>query len=304
MFSSSCCFVAFSFLFSLLLSSFFSCSQESLGDVQVCDVPVALGRIIEIDSQCSLDKAFLTLLDNNILSAPVFDSPTSQYTGFLDVTDLVAFSVFATTENEIVRDLQELLTRGAKMHERTQDGITVSYLSRRHPFKPVAQNASLLEVCQILATGRHRVPVLNEAGRVVNIVSQSSVISFFLKSCVRAVSSSSLVPYVETFLPFLDFLPWLFKQKEDPLLMKSVRECNLGTSPVISVSESDSAFAAFTKLDNTGRSGLAVVDGRGQIVANTSSSDIKVCLYLLLFLLLCVPHQTLKPLCSCSCSCS
>ena len=61
--------------------------------------------------------------------------------------------------------------------------------------------------------------------------------------------------------------------------MKSVREYQLGTSPVISVLESDSAFAAFTKLDNTGRSGLAVVDARGQIVANTSSSDIKVCLF-------------------------
>lgn len=63
----------------------------------------------------------------------------------------------------------------------------------------------------------------------------------------------------------------------DTYLQKSVGELHIGSAPVLSVLESDSALATFGKLDDTGRSGLAVVDGSGHIVANTSSSDIKAC---------------------------
>jgi len=44
----------------------------------------------------------------------------------------------------------------------------------------------------------------------------------------------------------------------------------------LQILESESALHAFKKLDDTGRSGMAVVDGNHHLVSNTSSSDIKL----------------------------
>ena len=70
-------------------------------------------------------------------------------------------------------------------------------LCRRNPFKPVSGEASLLDVCKVLATGSHRVPVVDEAGNVINIISQSSVISYFLSSCVSQFSHPPHYPLLE-----------------------------------------------------------------------------------------------------------
>lgn len=56
--------------------------------------------------------------------------------------------------------------------------LTPLDLSRRNPFHPVKEEDSLLNVCEILAKGVHRVPVVDAEGKVVNIVSQSTIIQF------------------------------------------------------------------------------------------------------------------------------
>ena len=249
--------------------------------------------MIQVDSKDQLETAFSTLIENNILSAPVFDQASSKYLGFLDVRDLVAFAVFAAKENATAQSLADIVLHGKKMHSKTQDAITVSCkptdtfschlftifpqgfppfgsvfvshsspfprsvdLCRRNPFKPVTGDATLMEVCKILSTGTHRVPVVDGEGNVTNIISQSSVISYLLNN-----------------------------SNNDANLLKSVSELHLGTAPVLTVVDSDSAFSAFTKLDSSARSGLGVVDHSGALIANTSGSDIK------LFLL---HHESLK----------
>lgn len=52
-------------------------------------------------------------------------------------------------------------------------------LSRRNKFVPVKQGSSLWIAADIIAhQGVHRVPVVNNEGKVVNIISQSSLIGF------------------------------------------------------------------------------------------------------------------------------
>lgn len=220
------------------------------------DLPSAKGRVIEIDSKQPLEQAFAVLVDNNILSAPVWDEESKMYLGFLDIRDLVAFAVFASKENEMIRDLHEIVNHATKLHSKTQDSITVTYLCLRNPFKAVQGEATLEEVCRILATGTHRVPVIGADGKVINIISQSSIIQFFTKNC-----------------------------GDDEFLKKTVGDLHIGSSPVISVLQTDTALKTFSKLDDSGRSGLAVVDADGVLVGNTSGSDIK--LYL-------KHHETLK----------
>jgi len=221
--------------------------RSKLELTKVTDLPLVKGHIVEIDSKMPLDQAFGILVDNNILSAPVWDEASKKYLGFLDVHDLVAFAVFASKENDLVQSLKEILNHGVKMHAKAQDGITLTYLCRRNPFKAVDGEATFEEVCRILATGAHRVPILAADGKVSNIVSQSSIIQFLATHFVN-----------------------------DEFLTKTVAELHLGTSPVLSVLQSDTALKTFSKLDDTGRSGLAVVDNEGVLVGNTSNSDIKL----------------------------
>jgi CBS-domain-containing membrane protein len=60
--------------------------------------------------------------------------------------------------------------------------------SRRNPFKPVGQTATLKEAAQRLAAGAHRVPVVGADGRVVNIISQSSIVDFYYHHKARTCS--------------------------------------------------------------------------------------------------------------------
>ena len=60
------------------------------------------------------------------------------------------------------------------------------------------------------------------------------------------------------------------------MLSKTVAELKLGTAPVISVREDDTALTTFQKIDSTGRSGVAVVNASNVLTGVTSSSDLKV----------------------------
>lgn len=51
-------------------------------------------------------------------------------------------------------------------------------LARRNRFSPVKQGSSLLDTCKLLSECVHRVPVINDEGKVVNIISQYSLVSY------------------------------------------------------------------------------------------------------------------------------
>jgi CBS-domain-containing membrane protein len=125
-----------------------------------------------------------TLIDHNILSAPVYNAAEKQYTGFLDIRDLVSFIRYVYDEKQVQdsNTLHDVIRNGVKMFNTpTTDGVTVTYLSRRNRFTPVKSGSSLLDAAHVLAQRAHRVPIIDEHGQVINIISQSSVISFLNK---------------------------------------------------------------------------------------------------------------------------
>jgi hypothetical protein len=52
---------------------------------------------------------------------------------------------------------------------------------------PVNLNDTLLKAVETLAKGVHRLPVVNDKGDVVNIISQSSIIAFLQKNVSKSV---------------------------------------------------------------------------------------------------------------------
>lgn len=101
-------------------------------------------------------------------------------------------------------------------------------------------------MAKILSTNdNHRVPVL-EGGKVVNVISQSSLITF-LHSKLGVIVDAT-----------------------DP----SVGSLNVGSSPVLSVNQNETVINTFRQMEQYKRSGIALVDGTGRLVGTTTGKDI------------------------------
>jgi len=208
-------------------------------------------KVIVIDSKTPLLEAFQTLLDHNLLSAPVYDGEKKVYTGFLDIRDLVSFVVFVYDEQKVEDNntLKDILRHGEKMFSTpTTDGVTVSYLSRRNKFIQVMDEDTLLKVTEILSHGVHRVPVIDKDGNVVSIVSQSNVVAF-LNSHLQQLGNQ---------------------------LAKSINEIKIGSSPVESVIKTATVIDTLRLMDVKMRSGIALVDASGRLVGTTTGKDLKL----------------------------
>jgi len=205
---------------------------------------------VELDSKIGLYEAFSVLLENNILSAPVYDEEKKAYCGFLDIRDLVSFVVFVSDEQKVTNNsqLDDIIKHGQQQFRTpTTDGVSVKYLARRHRFHPVSLNDPLLSVVTVLAEPDiHRVPVV-ENGRVVSILSQTTIIKF-LSSKIQI---------------FLD-------NSNDP----TIEELGVGTSPVLSVKKSESVINTFRKMEKQQKSGIALVDEEGRLVGTTTGKDL------------------------------
>jgi len=225
-------------------------ARELLGKQSVSAIE-APASIVVIDGKDNLYDAFQKLLDNNILSAPVHDKEKNEFIGFLDVRDLVSFGDVGNDEQKVngnprLRDLIQHGTGQFKMP--TTDGVTVSYLARRNRFVSVGSDAPLSRVSELLAKGFHRVPVVDAQGKVINVISQSSIVKYLADHLRDAILDN----------------------KNDP----TIEALKIGTKPVLSVSKKSTVINTFRLMDQKKRSGVALVDETGRFVGTTTGKDL------------------------------
>jgi len=226
-------------------------SLKELFSTPVSTLHSEVGHIVEVSSLEKPKEGFQKLLDNHVLSAPCYDEEKKEYCGFLDMRDFVSFVVFFYhSEMEDGFSFVNIIREGLKKFNSPVDGITSSYLARRHAFKPVKETATIIDVIEVMATKKvHRVPVLNEEGRVINVITQSSIINF-LQAHVN-------------------------KGENFPALHVSIHDAGVGGQPVLSVTKNSLAIDTFRLLETHNISGVAVVDDSGCIVGATSGQDLK-----------------------------
>lgn len=94
----------------------------------------------------------------------------------------------------------------------------------------------------------HRIPVVDQDGELITIVTQSHVTKFVYK-------------YIVSLAPFGD---------------KTVKELQLGLGEVFSVSSDKQAIDAFKLMVEKGVSAVGVVDAEGRLLGNVSVSDLRV----------------------------
>jgi predicted transcriptional regulator len=221
---------------------------EALKNGHVKDLPAL--KVVEIDSTIGLYEGFQILLTNNIVSAPVWDPEAQKYTGFLDIRDLAGFVVYVYDTQQVGDNTQlaDLITHGqSQFKTATTDGISIKYLSRRNRFHPISIDSSLYEVCEALsAPDIHRVPIL-ENGKVVTIISQTTIIKYLSQRSDVTLDSS-----------------------DDP----SIGDLKIGSSPVLTVKTTESVINTFRKMEQRQKSGIAIVDENGNLVGATTAKDL------------------------------
>lgn len=171
--------------------------------VEVLRTPGDARAVVEIASTLAIADGFQVLLDQRVLSAPVYDPAARTYVGFLDLRDLVSWAVFLFDEQENpADDVLDLINAAHKLYKHATGGLSLSCLcpfphpllalsfvfhaclctrtdlARRNPFRAVHSGASLASAAAVLKTGVKRVPVLNDEGRVVFIISQTALNRF------------------------------------------------------------------------------------------------------------------------------
>jgi len=201
---------------------------------------------VEISSNQTPTEGFQKLLDNRILSAPVWSEEEKKYVGFLDMRDFVSFVVFFHhSAAEGGTSFVNIMREGLKTFNTPVDGITVTYLARRHQFRPVNEGATLADVIERLSHSVARVPVVNAAGKVIQIISQSAIVQF------------------------------INGHGKELDLSQTVESTQIGSRPVISVAKDVPAIEAYKILETNNRSGIAITDESGKICSATSARDLK-----------------------------
>lgn len=230
--------------------------REQLARLSIGEVIPEDARVLEVVLPAELEEALQVLIDNNILSAPVWDPAAGHYLGFLDTRDLVSFAVNLLHQPQKKPkgsrySMREMLSAPARfdaklkhMKPAASPTLTVSYMCRRHPFRPLSMGDNLLKAGERLASGDHRVAVLNGSGK-----------------CCGMLSQSLLCRFVGT-------MDWGLAANT------TLREFGFCEKEVVCMSAEEPALTAFELIDSRAISGVAVLDARGSLVAATSGKDL------------------------------
>eukprot|EP01126_Amoeba_proteus_P034349 TRINITY_DN3419_c0_g1_i3.p1 TRINITY_DN3419_c0_g1~~TRINITY_DN3419_c0_g1_i3.p1 ORF type:complete len:264 (-),score=54.56 TRINITY_DN3419_c0_g1_i3:52-843(-) len=143
-------------------------------------------------------------------------------------------------------DIENLFTAEAKFSKTQVHSILKYPIKKENPTHPVCKGMSLYSAWETLAQGLHRLPVLDQEGQVVDVVTQSMLIDFLWQNIER-VGKISERPVAEI----------------------------IGSCPVQAVHERTKAIVAFREMSAHNLSGIAVVDDSGVLIDNLSLRDLK-----------------------------
>lgn len=229
--------------------------KEFLLSTRSGDLVPADFKLIFVPSTAVIPEVIKVLVKNNISSVPVMDVETNQFSGLIDMIDLLTL-VVATAE---AKELVDVLCRNQVDWEtfiqtelqvfRDQTIADMTNISERNPWAPVWEGFPLSSLLDMFSknVNLHRVPIIDGDGNVVGLVSQSRVLEFLHKNIDK--------------FPDADITVDSFWKP--------------GHQPLVSVPIQEDAITAFKQMFDFRVSGLPVVDSDNKIVGSISASDLK-----------------------------
>jgi len=209
------------------------------------EIPTGKAKIFTCDKTDSLTTVLNTLSKRKIHSLPVLKA-TKQYYGFIDVLDVVRFVVDLCGEHVIRKVDFDLYALDAWKEAKVTDVMKYP-LSIENPFHPMRESQSWLAVVEVLATGIHRVPLLDDNHDLVHLVTQSQVMRFISHHMESlGAKRNMLVRHIENSLQY-----------------------------VVSVATDQRLIDAFRLIKICNIGGVAVVNDKGALCGNVSAFDVK-----------------------------
>lgn len=243
-------------------NSMSSRTSADLSDVSLTEL-IESNKLITINSSYSIKMAFETLVQHKLTSVPV--SLTKDNSSNLnncltfDYSDLNTYMLMIMNkikaddlnleDTDITRETFDEYVEKAKRGE----DVPVDFIIKLHaknPFIKINVNEHLISVMEVLGNGVHRVAIVDNSGYIVGILSQRRLIKFIWENARRF---SNLEEY--------------FNQ--------SIDELKIGSSEPITIYGDSLLIEALHKMFIERISSLAVIDRKGNLLANISIVDVK-----------------------------
>eukprot|EP01097_Dermamoeba_algensis_P005121 TRINITY_DN325_c0_g1_i5.p1 TRINITY_DN325_c0_g1~~TRINITY_DN325_c0_g1_i5.p1 ORF type:complete len:229 (+),score=38.22 TRINITY_DN325_c0_g1_i5:98-784(+) len=179
---------------------------------------IAVTKIITVKASFTVQQAFETLSDENVLSAPIFDENAHKYVGVIDIVDIVSYLAQNFKEDEEGHALANWKEVIKAKNEFFATPVTeLADFSHRNPFRSLPDTCSLLDVMKEFATGLKRVFLTSPKGELNGLITQTTV---------------------------LKYLSQHNRELGDVVKLK-LSELDLGEKHVITIKDSDKAIDAF-----------------------------------------------------------
>eukprot|EP01116_Phalansterium_solitarium_P025671 TRINITY_DN9934_c0_g1_i1.p1 TRINITY_DN9934_c0_g1~~TRINITY_DN9934_c0_g1_i1.p1 ORF type:complete len:277 (+),score=64.76 TRINITY_DN9934_c0_g1_i1:85-915(+) len=214
--------------------------------------PSHLAQLRTISAISELPEAFKALTTNHILAMPVVDEE-GRAVSVLSAMTLVHHFMNVFTEGYIrgmtraKNNTFDVYSMRAAQHTVPDEKVRhINELGMLDPMHTLPETATMLDALrEMVAHQGHRVVILDEARKPVNMLTQFQMVEFI-------ANMLDLVPAAAT----------------------TVKDILVGSNPVVTVSEDSIAYDAFKSMVTQKVSSVAVVDSAGQLVGNISSTDI------------------------------
>jgi len=198
-------------------------------------------KLVVIDTELVLKKAFFAMVETGVRSCPLWDSQSQTFVGMLTITDFIRILQKnykgSLIEMEIFEEQRLMDWKGLTEH--SKDLIYVS------------PDASLYEAVSLLIENKiHRLPIIDPSnGNVLYILNQKPLLRFLFDQ----------VPHLDSFNH----------------LSISIAEAGVGTFDNIEVASEDTTIIeAVNKFVKEGISALPIVDENSRLVGIYSKFDV------------------------------
>ncbi|KAJ2551303.1 cell separation during budding, partial [Coemansia sp. RSA 1933] len=268
-------------------------------------------KVVQIDSETTIDDACDTLIKHNVQSVPLYDSASHSYVGMFDLHDLATYILLkrrtrrqSSRIDEDSRDGSPAamvvadqasgspLARRATLRRRESlqgerasgnklDQVSkVSDLSHMNPFYSVVPETTLAQVGAVFAKGAHRVAVMQSERTIRGILSQARVVKFFFEHS----GGNSMQDFImgQTIHEEEAEQKVLVGAEESAILDRTLRDLGLVTNDVVVAHPGTPVIQALSLLERWHISSIAIVDEeqegtrrKKQLVGNLSVTDIK-----------------------------
>jgi CBS domain-containing protein len=223
-----------------------------------------MSKIKFVEKDDTIATALGILMDNHILSVPVYHAETNMFIGFVDVLDIVAYMV-----NQIGRTLPRWeALKGEQSFLFHKVGHVIDSCER-NTWCPIDRRAPLILLFDTLSrTDVHRVPIIDmeQSGpdwRVLAIVTQSQVIEWLYKTFKGKETQGESTSYFPT-----DAKDLKMKDFNTPIM--------LGKDFLVLAHEDFDLLYAFQLIKREEVSAIGVINDEGQLLGNVSASDVRL----------------------------